>query len=253
MAFSGSISIIFGPMFSGKTGEMFRVVRRYTVAKKKCMVVKYSKDTRYAVEEASTHDHFKMPATPAIRLADVREEALLCDVIGIDEGQFFPDVVEFSEEMANLGKTIIVACLDGSFERKPFGRVVELLALAESVTKLTSVCMVCQANAAFSKRITKDTALEVIGGADMYIAVCRGCYFADQASPAPSPTNANTLDLASLTLAPSSTATPLAPIMSTSTGSSSPVHGHTRLDFDCASPSPAVALFTGNDRSSPLA
>lgn len=192
-------------MFSGKSSEMFRQIRRYTVAKKKCLVIKYSFDTRYAVDEASTHDQFKMAATPAVKLFDVYGQAKDCDVIGIDEGQFFPDVVEFSEQMANAGKTIVIACLDGTFQRKvcdfriiglilliqfvnkiffcllqPFGRVLELVALAESVTKLTSVCMICQANAAFSKRLGSETAVEVIGGADKYIAVCRACYHSDQ-------------------------------------------------------------------------
>lgn len=178
----GSIHIIFGPMFSGKSSEMIRLMRRHTIARKKCLVIKYSLDTRYAVDEVATHDRFKMDATPAVCLEDVLAEAMKHDVIGVDEGQFFPDVVEFSEQLANAGKTVVIAALDGTFQRKPFGRVLELVALAESVTKLTSVCMLCCQPAAFSKRLGAETAVEVIGGADKYIAVCRTCYHQSERS-----------------------------------------------------------------------
>ena len=252
-------------MFSGKTGEMFRVVRRHMIAKKQCIVIKYSLDTRYAVEEASTHDHFKMSATPAVVLADVRAKCMQHEVIGIDEGQFFPDVVEFAEEMANLGKTVIVACLDGTFQRKPFGRVLELLALAESVTKLSAVCMLCQANAAFSKRIGSETAVEVIGGADKYVAVCRACYFADQepaqqstaAAPAAAVQAAAdavpTSQLAALTLSsPLAADSSCSMTTTTSTGSASPVHAKYQTS-STSSPSPSPAMNLTSMLGSPLA
>uniref|UniRef100_A0A8C7WVG4 Thymidine kinase n=1 Tax=Oryzias sinensis TaxID=183150 RepID=A0A8C7WVG4_9TELE len=133
-----------------------------------------------------------MEAIPANSLSDVRAAALKACVIGIDEGQFFPDTVEFSEEMANLGKTVIVAALDATFQRKPFGNILSLVPLAESVVKLHAVCMQCYREAAYTKRIgvEKEVFLplqlrcvkwcllqvEVIGGADKYQAVCRTCY-----------------------------------------------------------------------------
>ena len=99
------------------------------------------------------------------------------DVIGIDEGQFFPDIVEWSDKQANRnGKQVIIAALDGSFQRKPFGRVLELVPCAESVVKLNAVCMNCGADAPFSARISAETELEVVGGADKYIAACRACH-----------------------------------------------------------------------------
>jgi thymidine kinase len=98
------------------------------------------------------------------------------DVVGIDEGQFFPDLLHFVELWANLGKIVIVAALDGTFQRKPFGNVLSLVPLAESVTKLNSVCMMCYADAPFTRRLTSETEVEVIGGADKYIAVCRACF-----------------------------------------------------------------------------
>lgn len=90
----------------------------------------------------------------------------------------FPDVDTFSEKMANAGKVVLVAALDGTFQRKPFGTVLNLVPLAETVTKLTAVCMMCQADAAFSLRLGSETQVELIGGADKYIAVCRRCFVA---------------------------------------------------------------------------
>ena len=100
-------------------------------------------------------------------------------VIGIDEGQFFPDTVSFTERMANLGKTVIVAALDGSYQRTGFGDILNLIPLSESVIKLTAVCMNCFDEASFTKRIGLEKELEVIGGAEKYMAVCRKCYMDD--------------------------------------------------------------------------
>ncbi|MNE65744.1 Thymidine kinase [compost metagenome] len=98
------------------------------------------------------------------------------DILGIDEGQFFPDLLPFAEFAANEGKVVIVSALDGDFLRKPFGSVCDLIPLCEHVVKLKAVCMVCQRDAAYSRRITNEEQTEVIGGSDKYIAVCRRCY-----------------------------------------------------------------------------
>ncbi|XP_028912821.1 thymidine kinase, cytosolic isoform X3 [Ornithorhynchus anatinus] len=144
----GQIQVILGPMFSGKSTELMRRVRRFQIAQYKCLVIKYAKDVRYG-HSFSTHDRNTMEALPACVLRDVTQDALGVAVIGIDEGQFFPDTVEFSEAMANAGKTVIVAALDGTFQRK----------------------------------------VEVIGGADKYHAVCRVCYFKKHLGQAPAPVN----------------------------------------------------------------
>ncbi|XP_054391769.2 thymidine kinase, cytosolic isoform X1 [Pongo abelii] len=205
----GQIQVILGPMFSGKSTELMRRVRRFQIAQYKCLVIKYAKDTRYS-SSFCTHDRNTMEALPACLLRDVAQEALGVAVIGIDEGQFFPDIVEFCEAMANAGKTVIVAALDGTFQRKPFGAILNLVPLAESVVKLTAVCMECFREAAYTKRLgtEKEVAppafpagrrgggmalppscpgpspvpcpcgqVEVIGGADKYHSVCRLCYF----------------------------------------------------------------------------
>ncbi|XP_051889120.1 thymidine kinase, cytosolic [Pristis pectinata] len=175
----GQIQIIFGPMFSGKSTELMRRVRRFQIAQHQCLLVKYAKDTRYSKEDLATHDKFTMHAVSATKLSEIYQEALQSAVVGIDEGQFFPDCVEFSEEMANRGKTVIVAALDGTFQRKAFGNILNLVPLAESVVKLSAVCMNCYREAAYTKRLGFEKEVEVIGGMDMYRATCRLCYFAN--------------------------------------------------------------------------
>ncbi|KAG5202913.1 hypothetical protein JEQ12_002496 [Ovis aries] len=156
--------------------ELMRRVRRFQIAQYKCLVIKYARDTRYS-SLFSTHDRNTMEALPACLLRDVIQDAQGVAVIGIDEGQFFPDIVEFCENMANSGKTVIVAALDGTFQRKAFGTILNLVPLAESVVKLTAVCMECFREAAYTKRLGVEKEVEVIGGADKYHSVCRLCYF----------------------------------------------------------------------------
>uniref|UniRef100_A0A5F9DLG4 Thymidine kinase n=1 Tax=Oryctolagus cuniculus TaxID=9986 RepID=A0A5F9DLG4_RABIT len=210
----GQIQVILGPMFSGKSTELMRRVRRFQIAQYKCLVIKYAKDVRYS-HSFCTHDRNTMDALPACLLRDVAQEALAVAVIGIDEGQFFPDIVEFCEAMANSGKTVIVAALDGTFQRKAFGSILNLVPLAESVVKLTAVCMECFREAAYTKRLGSEkevapagsgragrgasphsalchrSQVEVIGGADKYHSVCRLCYFKKSTGPPAGPDKEN--------------------------------------------------------------
>jgi len=179
----GEIQVIYGPMFSGKSTELLRRIRRYTAASKNCIILKYHLDTRYDQDNMSTHDLVKWKATPCASLESAVHECNEADVIGVDEAQFFPDVVSFCETMANSGKVVIVACLDGTFKREGFGSVLNLLPIAEKVTKLNAVCVNCHRDAAFTKRIGNETEVEVIGGHDKYVAVCRGCYLDSHKQP----------------------------------------------------------------------
>ncbi|XP_071960838.1 thymidine kinase, cytosolic-like [Antedon mediterranea] len=172
----GQIQVIFGPMFSGKTTELVRRIKRYQIANHSCLLIKYIKDDRYSSENISTHDRHTCPAVAADRLYSLLAQAASFDVIGIDEGQFFTDCVKFCEEMANLGKIVIVAALDGTFQRKGFGEILNLVPLAENVIKLNAVCMNCYQEGSYTKRIGLETTVEVIGGADKYMAVCRDCF-----------------------------------------------------------------------------
>jgi thymidine kinase len=113
------------------------------------------------------------------KLTDVIEKAEEYDIIGIDEGQFFEDIVEVSEELANKGKTVIISALDGTFERKAFGRILELVPLAEEVTKLDAVCMDCKEPASFTKRLWESKETELIGGSEIYKPVWRRCFIWD--------------------------------------------------------------------------
>ncbi|KAK7794110.1 hypothetical protein R5R35_012603 [Gryllus longicercus] len=173
----GQIQVIFGPMFSGKTTELIRRLRRYEIANYKCLIVKYANDVRYGLEAISSHDHQTLPALNAETLSGVNADDY--DVIGVDEGQFFADIVSCSEKLANKGKIVIVAALDGTYQRLPFGDILNLVPLAESVVKLSAVCMKCFKDASYTKRTTNECELEVIGGADKYMSVCRECHFSN--------------------------------------------------------------------------
>jgi thymidine kinase len=188
---SGFIEIIYGPMFSGKTTEMYRRIRRHSLAKKNCLVIKYRKDTRYSEEMLSTHDRVMMEAVSCSVLSEVLNVVQHVNVIGIDEGQFYPDLIDFCESMANQGKIVIVSALDGTFERKPFRNVLELIPKAESVVKLNAVCMLCGGVASFSKRLVDSTAVELIGGAETYAPVCRKCFLAGDRLPTQDVAEAN--------------------------------------------------------------
>ena len=181
-------------MFSGKSTELARRIRRHKVANKQCIVVKYAGDTRYEDEPGRadagtadaanlrgcviTHDRQALVAYPARALKDVDNVVHAFDVVGIDEGQFFGDLAECCERWASMGKTVIVAALDATFQRKPFNDVLSLVPIAEDVTKLNAVCNACGCDAAFTKRVgsNDETTVELIGGEGMYAATCRACH-----------------------------------------------------------------------------
>ncbi|MES1910906.1 MAG: hypothetical protein MHM6MM_003426 [Cercozoa sp. M6MM] len=190
--FEGEIQLITGPMFSGKSTELFRRLKRYEIACKKVLLVKYARDTRYSASAAATHDQQTFPAIGLVKLEELMDNAEYlkqvkeCDVVGIDEGQFFPDVVTVAERLANLGKIVVISLLNGTFRREGFETALGLFAIAESITSLRAVCMVCYNEGAFSKRLAASNEVELIGGTDAYASVCRRCYFASSSKPLPS-------------------------------------------------------------------
>ena len=151
-----AFQLILGPMFSGKSTELIRRLKRYQIARYNCLIVKYAKDVRYDQESIATHDQQTLKATSVDKLNELKADFNDYDVIGVDEGQFFPDVVEFSEKMANHGKTVIIAALDGTFQRKGFSTILELVPLAEHIIKLNAVCMNCFGEGSYTKRISAD-------------------------------------------------------------------------------------------------
>jgi len=174
----GEIQLIIGCMFSGKTTELIRRMHNYKHAEKKCLVVKPMVDTRS--NDIETHDKQKLDSSIKIKVLKNFKSSidflLGFDVIGIDEAQFFSDLVWTCEKLASEKKIVIVSGLDGDFKMEPFGEICRLLPKCESVKKLNAICKFCHEKASFSKRISKLKGLIVIGGSDKYVACCRECY-----------------------------------------------------------------------------
>lgn len=117
-----------------------------------------------------------MKALKTSTLEAIYPNARQYDVVAIDEGQFFPDIVEVSERLANEGVVVVIAALDGTFQRKPFGHILSLVPMAEQVTKLSAVCIECGNEAAFTRRTVDSQEVELIGGEESYKPVCRACF-----------------------------------------------------------------------------
>jgi thymidine kinase len=180
----GWIEIVCGSMFSGKTEELIRRVRRAKIARQKVQVFKPAIDTRYADREVTSHNGLQVEAVPVKNTAQVRD---LIDqdttVVALDEVQFFDDdVVELCEELADRGVRVIVAGLDMDFRGVPFGPVPALVARAENVQKLQAICVVCGGPASRTQRIINgqpaayDDPVILVGADEAYEARCRGCH-----------------------------------------------------------------------------
>ncbi|XP_009802734.1 thymidine kinase-like [Nicotiana tabacum] len=179
---SGEIHVIIGPMFAGKTTALLRRVNSEAKMGRNVVMIKSNKDTRYAVDAVVTHDGTKFPcwSLPDLssfkqRFGQVAYEKV--DVIGIDEAQFFDDLYDFCCNAADIdGKTVVVAGLDGDYLRRKFGSVLDIIPLSDTVTKLTARCEICGKRAFFTLRKTEEMQKELIGGAAMYMPVCRQHY-----------------------------------------------------------------------------
>lgn len=182
---TGEIHVILGPMFAGKTTALLERVAQEEAKGMRVTLVKSCKDRRYSDDEIVSHDGASRRCNAVATLKDLRrvlgdEQWHAVDVIAVDEAQFMPDLVEFCAVAADEErKKIIVAGLNGDFERKRFGQVLDLLPHCDSVTKLTGVCAACEGRPAlFSMRIAADdnAEQELVGGSDLYKPVCRLCY-----------------------------------------------------------------------------
>lgn len=178
---SGWIEVVCGPMFSGKTEELIRRVKLALIAKQRVQVFKPFIDDRYADEYIISHSEQKVICTPIKSSVEVLN--LVRDntrIVGIDEAQFFDDkIVDVVEKLANRGIRVIVAGLDQDFMGKPFGKMPELLAIAESTLKLKAVCMVCGGQATKTQRLTRSKEQIVVGSGEAYEARCRACHDPD--------------------------------------------------------------------------
>ena len=177
----GSIEVICGSMFSGKTDELIRRMVRATIAKQKVQVFKPAIDVRYAVEKVTSHAGSDYDAMPVQKAAEIREKIEPdTTVVGIDEAQFFdPEVVQVAEELATRGIRVLVAGLDTDFRGEPFGPMPVLMSMAEHVDKLHAICMVCGDEASRTQRLVNgrparfDDPVVIVGASEMYEARCR--------------------------------------------------------------------------------
>ncbi len=177
----GSIEVICGSMFSGKTDELIRRLVRATIAKQKVQVFKPAIDVRYAVEKVTSHagaDYDAIPVEKAAEIIGKLDEDTT--VVAIDEAQFMDaDIVRVAQELAELGKRVLVAGLDMDFRGEPFGPMPLLMAKAEQVEKLHAICMVCGEEASRTQRLVNDKPARyddpvvIVGAAEMYEARCR--------------------------------------------------------------------------------
>ncbi len=175
---SGWIEVICGSMFSGKTEELIRRLNRALIAKQKVEIFKPVIDTRYGKEQVVSHNEKAVHSTPVNFASDIILLAGSCDVVGIDEAQFFDDqLVEVCNILAQNGKRVIVAGLDMDFSGKPFGAMPELMCVAEYITKVHAICVVCGAVASYSFRLSNSEDKVIIGEKEVYEARCRKCFF----------------------------------------------------------------------------
>jgi thymidine kinase len=173
----GWIEVICGSMFSGKTEELIRRLRRAQIAKQKVAIFKPKIDKRYGTEYIVSHNLQRIPSQEIADCREILNRAKEADAVGIDEAQFFgPELVEVCEELANRGKRVIVAGLDQDYMGKPFEPMPQLLAIAEYITKTLAICVVCGNPANRTQRKVASNERIVVGAFDVYEARCRNCF-----------------------------------------------------------------------------
>jgi len=192
--YGGYLELIIGPMFSGKTSKLLEIYKQCNFCNISVTIINHSLDKRYHESMLSSHDKIMAPCLQASRLSDIWPKNGIVepsnflntqafnilknsDVILINEGQFFEDLDTVVIELLNNNKKVYVCGLDGDFERKKFGKIIDLIPICDSVVKLTSLCSICRNGTPgiFSMRITNEREQTVIGS-DNYIPVCRECY-----------------------------------------------------------------------------
>lgn len=174
---SGWIEVICGSMFSGKTEELIRRLNRAAIAKQQVEIFKPTTDTRYHMEDIVSHSRQRIPSTPVDKARDILELAGTCEVVGIDEAQFFdPELPDVVSQLANDGKRVILAGLDMDSAGRPFGSMPTLMALAEYVTKVHAICVQCGEVANYSYRKAPSADQILLGEQDAYEARCRDCF-----------------------------------------------------------------------------
>lgn len=175
---SGWIEVITGSMFSGKSEELIRRLRRAQIARRKVQIFKPAIDSRYSEEHIVSHSEMRIESQLVHSASEIVEGvAPDAEVIGIDEGQFFDqDLVRVANQLACQGKRVIIAGLDMDYLGRPFEPMPLLLAIAEDITKTRAICMQCGSPATYTQRLIASRERVVVGAADAYEARCRGCF-----------------------------------------------------------------------------
>jgi thymidine kinase len=174
----GWIEAICGPMFSGKSEELMRRLRRAMIARKRVQVFKPVIDTRYSEDEIVSHTEMRMKSEPIGKVSDILKQLdWRTQVVGVDEANFLgPELVEVATQLADSGKQVIVAGLDTDYMGRPFPPMPDLLTLAESITKTLAICVRCGNPAKHTQRLVESSDLIVVGAAGLYEARCRRCF-----------------------------------------------------------------------------
>ena len=175
---AGWIEVICGPMFSGKSEELIRRIRRAQIARKRVQVFKPALDDRYSADEIVSHGDQRMKSTVVASAKQILEQVdSRTQVIGVDESNFFgAELVEAASRLADMGKQVILAGLDTDYLGRPFPPMPELLCLAESITKTLAICMRCGDPAKHTQRLIESSDLIVVGASGTYEARCRRCF-----------------------------------------------------------------------------
>ncbi len=174
----GWIEVVVGPMFSGKSEELIRRLRRAEFARQRVQIFKPAIDERYAANEIISHSGLGIASDSIHKASEIMEKVQArTEVIGIDEAQFLGDeVVDVCTKLANLGKRVIVTGLDTDYRGRPFEPMPRLLAIAEEITKLLAICVRCGNPAVHTQRLFESEELIVVGASGMYEARCRRCF-----------------------------------------------------------------------------
>lgn len=173
----GHIEVICGSMFSGKTEELIRRLKRARIAKQKVEIFKPKVDTRYHEENVVSHDANFIPSTPVDSASQILLLANDVEVVGIDEAHFFDEELpSVCEKLANRGIRVMVAGLDMDYLGKPFGPIPGLVAIAEFVTKVHAICMKCGNLANYSHRTVANSSRILLGEQESYVPLCRACF-----------------------------------------------------------------------------
>lgn len=178
---AGWIEVVCGSMFSGKTEELIRRLRRARIARQKTIAFKPALDTRYSEDEVVSHDETALPTVPVESAAAMIRQAREADVVGIDEAQFFGnDLIGACQTLAADGIRVVVAGLDQDYKGQPFEPIPQLMAIAEHVTKLHAICVQCGAPANHSQRIVPGEGRVLLGATEAYEPRCRDCFQPDE-------------------------------------------------------------------------